>query len=248
MMQKASTQELGLKTVECPTHGEYQSEGKSFFGNEVWSSCPQCKSDKKQREADDQKEKARRAKQLADDKAFEKTGVVPRYRGVTLENFGAKEGQSGPLQFAKKFVNDFERMKKKGQTLIFCGTLGTGKTRLVSAIIQSLGFGRYVRSIDISRDVRDSITSSTLSERQVVNGFVEPELLVIDEVGVQAQTDNAQMLLTDIIDRRYGHMRPTIVVSNLNEKQLASVFGARAWDRLSQNCLICPMVGGSHRA
>jgi DNA replication protein DnaC len=55
------------------------------------------------------------------------------------------------------------------------------------------------------------------------------------------------MLITDLIDRRYGELNPTVICSNLNEEQLSKFFGERAWDRLMQNGAIIPITGKSNR-
>jgi len=240
--------ELGKKTMACSVHGEFRSVGRTFIGNEVWSTCPKCKEIEERRANDEESEKRRRAEAKKIDDLMNKAGIIKRYRGINLLNFEPTPNQVEAFDYAKEFIKNFDEMARKGQTLIYCGTLGTGKTRLASAMLQSLGSGRYVRAVDISRDVRHSFNgNSALSERDVVDGFVEPELLVIDEVGVQSGGNHEKLLITDIIDRRYGELKPTVILSNLPESELSHVFGARAWDRLMESCLICPMIGESLR-
>jgi len=245
-MSVISTKEssLGVKTIVCDLHGEYESEGKSFGSIEFWSPCPECAKELEKKENDEKN----RAEKMAREKFYKKSGIVKRYWDLTLDSFEPKPNQEKAHKLAVQFCARFDEMEKRGQTLVFPGNVGTGKTRLASSIIQTLGFGQYVRAIDISRDVRATYTnSSNETEREVVQKYVDKKLLIIDEVGVQMGTDNERILLTDIIDRRYGDLHPTIICSNLNESQLVDVFGERAWSRLKQNYVICPIVGDDLR-
>ena len=110
------------------------------------------------------------------------------------------------FKIAMVFVKEFDRMERESKTIIFNGGVGTGKTRLVQSMLQSLGFGEYVRAVDISRRVRATYSSNE-SEISEVQKFVDCKCLVIDEVGIQGGTEKEENLITDIVDRRYGDMK-----------------------------------------
>lgn len=65
-----------------------------------------------------------------------------------------------------------------------------------------------------------------------MQGFTATDLLILDEVGVQFGTDYEKVIITDIINRRYNDMRPTIILSNLDELELCDYLGARVMDRM----------------
>lgn len=246
-MDKFKVTELGQKQFVCPDHGEYTATGTLFMSNEVWTKCPACEHDE-HIEAEQKEREARERRRLqALEQFYIEAGIIRRYRGVTLSNFGANERQDKALGYAQRFIEQFDAMSEKGQNLMFCGDVGTGKTRLVSAMLQTLGKGRYIRAVDISRTIRASYDTREKTELQIIDELVTTPLLVIDEVGVQFGTANEHMVVSDLIDRRYGEMRPTVIVSNLSKAELSQVFGERAWDRLTQNCLICPILGPSQR-
>lgn len=246
-MNNLAIKVLGKKTVVCPGHGEYEAQGQSFMGNEVWTMCPACSHDKQIAEDQAAREQREREQNAALEKFYRDAGIIRRYRGITLANFCPTSEQIKPFDFGEKFINEFDLMCKRGQNLMFCGSVGTGKTRLVSAMLQTLGSGRYIRAVDISRTIRSSYDTRGKTELDIINELVSADLLVIDEVGVQFGTANEHMVVSDLIDRRYGDMRPTIIVSNLSKSELAGIFGERAWDRLTQSCLICPVLGQSQR-
>lgn len=64
--------------------------------------------------------------------------------------------------------------------------------------------------------------------------MVEPDLLILDEVGVQHGSDTEKLILFEIINGRYEAARPTIVISNLDAAGLEQFLGERAFDRLRE--------------
>lgn len=235
--------QLKTKQMICDIHGDYQAEIIDFYGREIIKPCEQCAViDEEQRLASEEREKSEKLREK-----LELMGISKRNYGVDLEKFIPVESQRLARSAAVKFVANFKEMSQKGQTLIYCGGVGTGKTMLVQAMIQSLEFGLYVRAIDISRNVRSTYSDRNISEIEAIKEFVNAKLLVIDEVGVQSQSESESLLITDIIDRRYAEMRPTVLCSNLDEGEMKNVLGERAWDRLKHNCFICPITGNSLR-
>ena len=67
--------------------------------------------------------------------------------------------------------------------------------------------------------------------------YINYDLLIIDEIGVQFSTDAERQILYDVFDRRYEAFRPTFLISNLElrstENQLGvdRILGARIIDR-----------------
>lgn len=231
----------------CETHGEYTDEGIKPFSSIIWRGCVKCAEERQAADDAQQAEIATFEAQQKRQAFYQDAGIMRRYQGLTLANFLPKPPQATAFKTASKFVDNFDAMARKGQTVIYNGSTGTGKTRLVQAMIQTLGFGEYIRAVDISRRVRATYSVSNQSEESAIKKFVDSKCLVIDEVGVQVGTESEKNLISDIIDRRYGDMRPTVICSNLDTKELSESFGERAWDRLSQNCIICPMKGESQR-
>ncbi len=247
LANKLDAVELGTEKHHCDFHGDYQSVGRKLLGRDLWSLCKKCEEANRQKEVEKKKQETELREKIRKEKFLANAGIIKRYWHLTLGEFNPTDSQAHAYKVARSFVDRFDEMAEKGQTVVFCGTIGTGKTRLVSAIIQSLGKGRYIRAVDISRTVRSTYTNNGQTEQDAIQSFVDPDLLVIDEAGLQQGTENEAMLISDVIDRRYGDMKPTIICSNLNEGELATVFGERAWDRLKQNCIICPVVGESLR-
>ncbi len=68
--------------------------------------------------------------------------------------------------------------------------------------------------------------------------FKTSDILIIDEAGVQYDTDNARADLFALFEYRYNNFKPTIVISNYaiegtdRQKSLRNYLGQRIMDRL----------------
>lgn len=226
----------------CEIHGEYYSETIEWGETSFNQPCPACADLRTEaREEQERKEQANH-----EGEKCISLGIDKRNAGINLKNYNPRSNQLSAHDLALKFVDRFDEMKDQGKTLILIGGLGTGKTRLAQAILQTLNTGKYIRVIDIGRQVRASYKNSK-TETEVIESFANCDLLVIDEIGVQSDTDAEVMLITDIIDRRYAKMKATIICSNLSKDKLITQFGERAWSRLQHNCVIKTITGESHR-
>lgn len=122
-----------------------------------------------------------------------------------------------------------------GASLMMIGSPGTGKNMLAAIIGQELIKREFLflhtTAMKLIRKVKDSWRNKEQSEQDVISSFVAPDLLVIDEIGVQFGSATEQLYLTEIINDRYEKRRSTILISNLKLSQLAEVMGERAIDR-----------------
>jgi DNA replication protein DnaC len=95
---------------------------------------------------------------------------------------------------------------------------------------------RYTTVIDYIRTVRETWQrDSDRSEAKVIQEYTNYDLLILDEVGVQFGSDGELTQLTDLIDRRYRDLKPTLVISNCDAEGLERFLGQRAVDRFSEN-------------
>jgi DNA replication protein DnaC len=82
-------------------------------------------------------------------------------------------------------------------------------------------------------------------EQEVMDYYAKVPLLVVDEVGVQARSENEKLLLYEILVTRYEYFKPTILTTNLDAstsaglKELVDCIGARVWDRIMGGWVDC---------
>ena len=76
---------------------------------------------------------------------------------------------------------------------------------------------------------------SEKTEQDAINWFLTPDLLILDEVGVQFGSDAEKMIMFEVLNERYQNMKPTILISNLLPANLQEFVGERVMDRMKEN-------------
>lgn len=232
-------EQAGGKT-RCDLHGVelIQQEAVELFGRRFIASayCPACQAQKEaQWEAN--------ANRLAED-AFrrnqERSGVPPRYRNASVDEFIAETPSERKVK--AELVRFRDNQGHDPKNLIFCGTVGPGKTHAANALLNAwLRSGKsalYTTAMNLVRQVRDTYGSSQEKEATAVRRFTTTGLLALDELGAQLGTASEKAILADIINGRYERMLPTIVVGNLNAAEFVELLGERAMSRLQENGMI----------
>lgn len=100
---------------------------------------------------------------------------------------------------------------------ILYGDLATGKTSWsILALQRARECNKRVRFeilIDIVVSIKDAWAKAT-GEGHIVSDMREPDLLVIDEVGVQFGTDGERNICYEIVVGRHNARKPTILTTN----------------------------------
>ena len=169
-----------------------------------------------------------------------KAAIPERFKDRTLDSYIAKtSGQQKALAFAKEYAENFDQVLKTGRSAIFVGKPGTGKTHLAAgialSIMQQQRTALFVTVQRLIRRVKDSWRTKQETESEVINAFASPDLLILDEVGVQFGSEFEKQLLFDVLNERYEKLKPSILLSNIPNEQLADYLGERVMDRLREN-------------
>ena len=168
-----------------------------------------------------------------------KTALIPtRFVEKSLDNFTVKDAwQAQAKAKVKNYIDNLEQFADQGRSLIFLGNVGTGKTHLavslLKAFLQKGGSGVFLSVSDLILDIRDSWGKGSVKEK--IELYASADILVLDEVGVQAGTENERQILFSIINRRYNEVKPTVLISNLNIDAFKDFVGKRIFDRLKEN-------------
>lgn len=222
----------------CDVHGEYAA----YQFKEYWTNCPQCQTIK-----DHEEQIARRAADDSERKQrlwahrLGRAAIPERFSDRTLQSYVVTcEHSKAALATAQDYADRFEEVMKKGSCLIFCGDVGTGKTHLAIGIANEILKRDYhpvfVSVIKAIRKIKETYSrDSDLTEDDAIKSFIEPDLLILDEVGVQFGSETEKLYLFEIINGRYEQMKPTLLISNLGTKELEGFIGSRVMDRLRES-------------
>lgn len=229
----------------CDIHGKLKV--KIFCMNNIWSEpfCRQCNEIKKEQKAilDQEREKkeAERARQERIESALGRSGIPLRFQSHSFETYSAKtQDQQAKKKICLDYAEGFNEKFKVGSSMIFCGTTGTGKTHLACSIanliIRNGRTAVFMNVIKAIRQVKETWSKeSDKKEQEAINWFLNPDLLILDEIGVQFGSESEKIILFEILNERYLNMKPTILISNLNPVALQEFISERVMDRMREN-------------
>lgn len=235
-MGRSENLETTTVAATCAKHGEYEAQRRYLELIDKWftGDCPKCVAERNA--ADNAEQAAKEAERgLA---ARRKAGIPLRFEGKTLETFAANhDKQQMALAACRKLVAAMQA-KQPAPNLILIGKPGTGKSHLCCGIILELYRSHRVRRVDLPDLIREIRATwhkdSPHSEEQVLDFYGDLDLLIIEEVGTGAGTDDERARIFQVVNRRYEAMLPTVVVSNLDMESLKKEIGDRVIDRLRE--------------
>lgn len=223
----------------CAKHGPF--EAKCFIAS-IWSKCPACSAEAAAREKAEREAKERDDRRQAWQRRIGEAGIPERFQNRSLQSFVAEtEQQARALAFAQDYADRFDQALTTGRSALFIGRPGTGKTHLAAGIglrimhrdSRTVLFTTVMRAV---RRVKDTWNrESRESETQAIAALVFPDLLILDEVGVQFGSDTERLILFDVLNERYEKRRPTLLLSNMNIDEVKAYLGERVFDRLRED-------------
>ena len=236
MENSNETHEVQECEATCATHGPYMAKrtwvdliGKYFTGT-----CPKCA---EEHTAKDQAEEQRKQDERLE-RMRRNAGVPPRFDGKTLETFRVDtDKQQLALAACQRLVAAL-KSGTQAPNMVMIGKPGTGKSHLCCGMVLALYKTHKVSRIDLPDLIREIRSTwhrdSERSEDAVLNHYGSSDLLIIEEVGTGAGTDDERARIFQVINRRYEAMLPTVVVSNLDMEGLKKEIGDRVIDRLRE--------------
>lgn len=119
-----------------------------------------------------------------------------------------------------------------GPVLILLGDRGTGKTVMATWMAGMLGFGCYTKAFDLFADIKKTYAANAkTTEDQVLRRYYQAGFLVIDEAQERKESEWENTILTNLIDKRYDALKPTVIIANLKEEALNGCLGASILSR-----------------
>jgi DNA replication protein DnaC len=247
-----------LETVDriCETHGAFKARVlqsipgcKPFIGQ-----CPTCSAERAaQRQAEEERH-AQRERQNAVARLLDRANIPARFADRTFAGYAAEtHGQKIALATCRSFANAWPDRLRSGGSLVLTGGPGTGKTHLAAAIgihvmqehLAAVAFGTVFAML---RHIKDTYRKdSERSEQDAINDLVRPDLLILDEVGVQTGSEHEKLLMFEVLNARYQELRPTILISNLTTDALEAFLGQRVMDRYRECGHVVAFDWASHR-
>jgi DNA replication protein DnaC len=151
----------------------------------------------------------------------------------------------------KCYVDNWDIMRDNNMGLLFCGQVGTGKTFYAGCIANALIDKLVPVLVTSFSEVINSLQALSFGEDRngIYRKLQEPDLLILDDCGVEYITEYVIEKMFLIIDARYRSNKPLIVTTNLTSAELTTneLKYARIYDRILENSLQIPVTGASRR-
>ena len=152
---------------------------------------------------------------------------------------------------AKRYVENFPRMLKDGKGLIFYGNVGSGKTFMSACIANALIDKGYPCMMTNFARLINTIGGMFEGKQKYIDGINEFNLLVIDDLAAERDTEYMNEVVYNIIDSRYRNGKPLIITTNLELKELvtpADIKKHRIYSRILEMCIPIEVKGCDRRA
>jgi DNA replication protein DnaC len=199
---------------------------------------PDPERDKRLAEAQAAREAAERQRAIA--LLIKHSGVPERYADATL----AAEPPAAITDPAEVRAWTWTRDRLRGLAttwgmLGLVGTRGPGKTWLAAGLVNDCVRGRrsarYAKALRFFLDLKSTYREgSTATENAIIDDYVRPDVLVLDEVNERGETDWENRLLTYVIDLRYDAMKATVLISNDTPATFIKSVGESIADRIRE--------------
>lgn len=144
--------------------------------------------------------------------------------GDTLERKVLESGIPTLFSVAEPSYDMLDTLRDGGGIYVY-GAQGAGKTWMACRIAKGwlsrgLGDARFVSSVNLISEIGSSYGGNG-NESQVLSRYMFCDLLIVDDLGKETQSQWSLSKLFEVFDSRYANRRPTIVTTQFDSASLA---------------------------
>ena len=213
-----------------PRQGRYTLQGRVFMPP------IRCKC---QQEIYDQEEARRKlSERQAEIKRMKASGLQDK--SLYDYTFEKDAGINPEMHLAHKYVENWDDMKARSSGLLLWGDVGTGKSFFAGCIANALlEKGVPVLMTNFSR-ILNTLSGMHFEDRnQFIDSLNRYSLLIIDDLGIERNSEFALEQVFNVIDSRYRSKKPLIVTTNLTLEELnkpTDMAHSRIYNRILERC------------
>lgn len=181
--------------------------------------------------------------------AFGDASALGQYR------FDNDNGSVPQIQQARNYVENWKEMCDQNLGLLFWGKPGNGKTFAAACIANAMLESEQMHAPSVKMTTFGTILNKlpglpAQDKEFYIHSLLKCGLLILDDFGMERQTDYAREQVFNIIDGRYLARKPLIITTNLSLNRLKNpvdVVEQRIFDRILEMCVPVCFDGESLR-
>ena len=167
------------------------------------------------------------------------SGLQDRY--LHDYTFANDKGYNPEIKKAQRYVTEWAMMKENCIGLLLWGNVGTGKTFIAACIANALiEKGISVLMTNFSKILNQLSAMFNEDRNKFIESFNRYSLLIIDDLGIERNSEFALEQVFNMIDSRYRSKKPLIITTNLTLDELKhpkDLAHARIYDRVLERCV-----------
>ena len=141
--------------------------------------------------------------------------------------------------------------RKDGKSMLFYGSVGTGKTFLSNCIAKELldkGFSViYFTSFQLFELLSGAISGGSENFRQAYEPLLESDLLILDDMGTELSNTFTVSKLFQILNERMLAGKSTIISTNLSLQDFRDIYSERVFSRITSSYILLKFTGSDIR-
>ena len=152
---------------------------------------------------------------------------------------------------AKRYVEQWKKVKAENLGLLLWGDVGTGKSFVAACIANALlDQGILVLMTNFSKILNQMGAMYSEERYRYIASFSNYSLLILDDLGIERSTEYALEQVYAVIDERYKSGLPVIITTNLKIAEIRNpqdVAYARIYSRILEMCTPVRISGEDRR-
>lgn len=152
------------------------------------------------------------------------------------------------VDFCKKYIAKFD---EDYRNIVFCGTVGTGKSFLSCCIahelLESYHSVIYLSSQQMFEKLADKQFGNRDERDEITDDLAECDLLIIDDLGTELTNNFVTSALFGLLNERHLHRKSTIISTNLSLQEIRDRYSDRILSRLTGSYSFISLTGQDMR-